>query len=389
MASKRDEHKRRIYEAIRANPGISRNRIARICRIRPSTVSDLVAQLLSDNLVLERQAYPSQGQGRPEIALSPAYSRFVIVGIHIVSKQLKAILMDASETRLAEATLLLPDDLDNDGFISNVVDVVQYLIEKRPLYSEVIGVTVIVPGLVRFEPRIWVLTTRFPSIRHVSIDRLEKALQMRVVFKRALDAGLQYLLRKNNQYASGGTVLFHWGYGIGAAYAYDGQIMESHKGPVLEIGHFRYNTNAAKQCVCGLVGCLETEAALWALFPDLEDAVGPLPEDEDAFEVTRAVQQFAHNPAFDHAVSSISRAVASLYAILNPNRFLFIGPFTEKIDIIHRIRDNVLSMIIPSSADFFDIETVTVERGGETVAVSETLFRERLDEFLVDYSRQS
>jgi predicted NBD/HSP70 family sugar kinase len=389
MASKRDEHKRRIYDTIRGNPGISRNRIARICGIRPSTVSDLVAQLLLDNLVLERPGYSSQGQGRPEIALFPAKSRFVIVGIHIVSKELKAILIDVSETRLAEATLLLPGDLDNDGFISNVVDVVQYLVEKRPPYAEVIGVTVIVPGLVRFDPRIWIMTSRFPNIRHLSVDRLEKALQMRVVVKRALDAALLYLLRKNPRYSTGGTVLLHWGYGIGAASAYDGQIMESHKGPVLEIGHFCYNTNATRRCVCGLTGCLETEAALWALIPELEKSVGPIPEDEDAFEVTRAVQQFSDTEAFGEAVLSVSRAVANLYVILNPNRFLFIGPFTETIDIIHRIRDHVLSMIIPSSADFFDIEAATVEHGGETVAVSEALFRDRLNEFLVDYNRPS
>lgn len=389
MGSKRDEHKRRIYDTIRSNPGISRNRIARISRIRPSTVSDLVAQLLSDDLVFERQGNLSHGQGRPEIALYPVNSRFVIVGIHIVSKQLKAILMDASETRLAEATLLLPDDLDNDSFITNVVDVVKYLVDKRPPRAEAIGVTVIVPGLVRFDPRTWVLTTRFPNIQHVSIDRLEKALEMRVVFKRALDADLQYLLLKNNRYVEGGTVLFHWGYGIGAAYAYNGQIMESSKGSVLEIGHFRYNTEASDRCVCGLTGCLETEAALWALIPHLKKAAGPIPDDEDAFEVMRAVQRIARTDAFDQAVQSVSRAVASLYVILNPNRFLFIGPFTETMDIIHRIRDNVLTMIIPSSADFFGIESVTIERGGETVAVSETLFRERLDEFLIDYVHPS
>jgi predicted NBD/HSP70 family sugar kinase len=389
MASKRDEHKRRIYDEIRSHPGISRNRISRICRIRPSTVSELVAQLLGDDLVTESHGESPHGQGRPEIALYPANSRFVVVGIHIVSKQLKAILMDTSETRLAEATLLLPDDLDNDTFVSNVVDVVRYLVEKRPPHAEAIGVTVIVPGLVRFDPRSWVLTTRFPNIRHVSIDRLERALEMRVVFRRALDADLQYLLLKNSVFREGGTLLFHWGYGIGAAYAYNGLIMESNKGSVLEIGHFRYNTDAIERCVCGLMGCLETEAALWALIPALETAVGPIPEDEDAFEVTRAVQRLAATPAFDQAVESVSRAVASLHAILNPNRFLFVGPFTESSEIVQRIRDRVLAMIIPSSADFVDIATVTVERGGETVAVSEALFRERLEGFLVDYGTPS
>ena len=384
MSTKRDEHKRRIYGAICTNPGISRNRIARILRIRPSTVSDLVSQLISDKLVSERPLDTVQGLGRPEIPLHSVSSRFVTVGIHIVSKQLRAILMNASGTRLAEASLLLPDDIDNDRFVEHVTEVVHYLVGKRPDHAEVIGVTLIVPGLVRFEPRIWVLTTRFPGIRNVSIDRLENALQLHVVFKRALDAGLQYLLLKNERYNEGGTVLFHWGYGIGAAYAYNGQIMESQRGPVLEIGHFRYNTTATKRCVCGLTGCLETEAALWALFPTLCETEGPIPEDEDSVEVARAIQRFIRSDASEGVVTAISRAVANLHAVLSPNRFLFVGPFTEQTDIIHTIRDKVLSMIIPSRADFFDIETVMVEHGGETVAASEAVFRARLDQFLND-----
>ena len=384
VSTKRDEHKRRIYGAIRENPGISRNRIARILRIRPSTVSDLVSQLISDTIVSERPLDAAQGLGRPEIPLHPVHSRFVIVGIHIVSKQLRAILMNSSETPLAEASLLLPDDIDNDGFVENVVEVVRYLVGKRPDYAEVIGVTLIVPGLVRFEPRVWVLTTRFPNIRNVSIDRLERALQLQVVFKRALDAGLQYLLLKNERYNDGGTVLLHWGYGIGAAYAYNGVIMESKKGSVLEIGHFRYNTAAAKRCVCGLTGCLETEAALWSLFPTLCETEGPISEDEDSREVARAIRHFVRSEAFGEVVTAISRAVANLYAVLSPERFLFVGPFTEQVDIIHTIRDTVLSMTMPSRADFFDIEPVAVEHGGETVAASETVFRSRLDRFLND-----
>ena len=292
--------------------------------------------------------------------------------------------MNSSGTSLAEASLLLPNDIDNDRFIENVAEVVHYLVGKRPDYAEVIGVTLIVPGLVRFEPRVWVLTTRFPNIRNVSIDRLEHALQLHVVFKRALDTGLQYLLLKNERYNDGGTVLFHWGYGIGAAYAYNGTIMESKKGAVLEIGHFRYNTTVTKECVCGLTGCLETEAALWALFPTLCESAGPLSEDEDSREVARAIRHFVRSEAFEEVVTAISRAVANLYAILNPDRFLFIGPFTEQADIIHTIRDKVLSMTMPSRADFFDIEPVVVEHGGETVAASEGVFRSRLEQFLND-----
>ncbi|MBA7620423.1 hypothetical protein ES703_27772 [subsurface metagenome] len=151
---------------------------------------------------------------------------------------------------------------------------------------------------------------------------------MPVKLSRSLDTELEFLLLKNPEYRQGGTLLFHWGYGIGSAYARQGAVLRSSLGRFGEVGHIQVSLNSSKLCNCGFYGCLETEAALWSLLPEIRETFPEAPEDESEFTGFMHKRDISSLSAISRALGFINLGLANLYKIFYPDRILLLGPFT-------------------------------------------------------------
>ena len=123
--------------------------------------------------------------------------------------------------------------------------------------------------------------------------------------------------REPDRFASG-TLLLHWGWGIGLAHAVDGEPLSPAGGPFGEIGHWRFSVLEGRRCGCGNTACLETGAALWALLPVLRKLWPQLGEDEEGLADALADCDLLSVPDIEAAAVILARALANACRLLFP-----------------------------------------------------------------------
>jgi transcriptional regulator of PTS gene len=175
------------------------------------------------------------------------------------------------------------------------------------------------------------------------------------------EAELAYFLDCNPRARAGTTLLLHWGFGIGSAASFRGELLTSSLGRFGEIGHARIGADPDAPCLCGLRGCLETAAALWALLPFFTEAVGQLPEDERELAPILGRPRLAALPQFERALSAVTEALVLLSVIFFPDTVLLAGPFSENPGVLRRLSAR-LRRALPDYAR--DSITITAIPGG-------------------------
>ncbi|HUX20806.1 MAG TPA: ROK family transcriptional regulator, partial [Spirochaetia bacterium] len=279
----KDLEKARIFQAICSAGTITRKEIAAAIGSRPTTVSNVVHQLMDDRLVIEGEVREPGKQGRPEMFLHPNYSRLVAVSICVVSREIKGALVGLDGAILAESSVELPSGAGNSDIVETISDIVFELRHQKPIDSSLMGVGISLTGSINSAEKRWMYTARWRNISNLDLGDLEARIGLPVISNRLVNSRLEFLLMTNPAFAVGGTLLFHWGYGIGAAYALDGRIIQATSGSFAELGHWNIVRETPQPCLCGGQGCLETVAALWALLPELSSRFGDVPEDEMEF----------------------------------------------------------------------------------------------------------
>ncbi len=155
--------------------------------------------------------------------------------------------------------------------------------------------------------------------------------------------------------------LLHWGFGIGAAVAHRGTLLGSSLGRFGEIGHVRAPGAAGRRCACGARGCLETEAALWALLPRLRRRLGSLPDDEQALAAALAAPRVADLPEVRAAVRAVLDGLTTIHRLFYPDEVFLAGPLVENPAVFRHLSDGFAAGLPDYAAGK---TTLTVLAGG-------------------------
>jgi predicted NBD/HSP70 family sugar kinase len=335
----KDGEKASVYQQIYLRKAVTRKLIAAALGLRPTTVSRAVAELLEDGLVDQLQESAPRRQGRPEIRLKARLDRFTALVIQGVSRKLKGVLVDLGYQPIAEAETRLEEEAGNRELLRALGELASRLAGQTPAGAELLGMGLCLPGTVSHQQMRWISAARWPRLDRLSLRTLAREAGAELSIQRALDAELEYLLLTHPSYRTGGTLLFHWGYGIGSAYAQQGRVLRSTLGRFGEIGHVRLAGTGDSACFCGASGCLETAAALWALLPELRHRHPSTPEDEDRFAARLENQRLADLPAVQRAAGFIHQALSTLYQVLYPDRILLYGPFFQNDELFNTLKD--------------------------------------------------
>ncbi len=370
----KDQKKAQIFHLICLAPGVTRKELIAQTGMRPSTVSEMVQQLVTDRLVKERGRRNFGVQGRPEVCLYANHHRLCVVALYVVSTELKAVLLGSDGVLFMQESWPLSSGTDNEGFLTATSQLVESLIAKRPRDSRILGVSITVPGYVNAHTKIWYFAARWPYIRDLTFATIETQFNLPLVVNRALDAGLQHLMLRNPAYASGGTLLFHWGYGIGAAYAYDGVTVKTSFGSFCEIGHVGFYPDSGKICTCGAVGCLETVAALWALIPDFRRTNEEVPEDELEFKKHFLECSVEEYTSVKTAVQAIVQAIALLQTTFLPDRIVIYGPLLCHCTVYDLVVEKVKRAVSPFAGARLHVEFMDTSFDGDVIGGASELF---------------
>ncbi len=338
-ANATDRKKALIFAAVCASPSITRKQLGQELRTRPSTVSDLVAELLAQRLLVEGDHISGSRKGRPEISLHPALDRFAVIVVHVVSNAIRGVVVDMGGRVLAESkpSSEVGEDAVNDGMAALFLSTTRRLQAMVPPQTEVIGVGLALPGIVDEVGGRWIFCSRWPRMSNMTFEGIGRATGLPVRLIRNLNAELGGHLMSHPEERTGGVLFVHWGFGIGASYARDG-VTSLSSGSFGEFGHWIGWTGSDRRCRCGKPGCLETEAALWALLGDIRRDHPDAPGDEWAFEEYMRRHQLGDRPSIRAATRHVAAALHNLHMVLFPRRIILTGPFVQDPQIFESLK---------------------------------------------------
>jgi transcriptional regulator of PTS gene len=377
----KDSEKALLYREICVNRRPTRLGLARKLDIRPSSVSEAVQELLDDGLVLERNGPGPRGRtGRPELVLAPRHDRFVAISVYVDSRELKGVLVTTAEDVLAEDVRALPQAAGNRELSAALLDLLRKLRDRAPEGAQVAGAGISLPGTVNSRTKTWVRVARWPKLQDLGFAGLEAKLGLSIVLRRMNEAELSYFLDCTPPARTGTTLLVHWGFGVGAAAAFRGELLTSSVGRFGEIGHARIGADPQARCLCGLRGCLETTAALWSLLPAFASAVGALPEDERKLAPFLGDPRLLRLPELGRALDAVQEALVLLSMIFFPDTVLLTGPFTENPALFRRLRAGYRARLPRYARDSVSVQAIPggmpgCRRGGANPVFRQALAR--------------
>jgi predicted NBD/HSP70 family sugar kinase len=380
----KDGEKASVYQQIYQHQDVTRKQITAELGLRPTTVSRAVQELLQDGLVDEtRSPAAARPRGRPEIRLRARLDRYTALVIQGVSRKLKGVLVNLGYQTLAEAERRLDAEAGNGELMAALAELASGLGGQNPAGARLLGLGLCLPGTVSGREQRWISAARWPRLDRLSLTTLAETAGTELYIQRALDAELEYLLVTHPEYRRGNTLLFHWGYGIGSAYAHRGRVLRSRLGRFGEIGHVRLPGSGEAACFCGAAGCLESAAALWALLPALRRRHPDTPEDEDRFGARLEAQRLAGLPEIRGAAEVVRRALHLLYQVLYPDRILLYGPFFQNDELFAALADGFSGGLPAYARGSVTVGRIASGPLGTVVGASHRFFRTALRTSLI------
>ncbi len=253
----RDINRQIILNYIRETGRVSRADIARVTELQRSTVSLIVDELLQADLIKEMEGQSSGG--RPPLLLSLKTFKPVALGISL-GKQTTVIGTSDLSGRLLEK-LEFPTNPDVGQIINQIIETVQYFIQKSEGTIEAIGICL--PGLVESWKgnviNIPHLDWHYPKIA----ETIQKATGLPVLVENDTNAAALAELWLGRPEISNvrDFVVVLIDRGIGTGIVIDGQIYRGKGGVAGEFGHMTIGNNAPIACAAGRYDCWEAFAS--------------------------------------------------------------------------------------------------------------------------------
>jgi len=283
----------------------SRADIARETGLTRVTVSDLVAELIAEGLVIETGQREDARPGKPATLLDLDRNAFQIIGIDLSEYAIfRGAVLDLDGQILHRAELPLAGATGPDA-TALVIRLAESLIARAAL--PILGLGVGSPGVVDLAG----VVLSAPNLGWVGED-LQGILALRfgIPVVVANDANAAALAEHSFGDADSDMMLIKVGHGVGAGLLLDGTPLFGSRFAAGEIGHVVVGTDGGLECVCGKHGCLET----WLATPRLEKAIAASPESRDEI-LTEAGQR-------------LGIALAPVVGALNLAEVVLSGPTT-------------------------------------------------------------
>lgn len=255
-----------ILNTIRTNSTISRSEIAKKTKLTPPTVTNIVNELINEQLVLESRSGTSNGGRKPILLTINANSRYII-GVDVGVKKVRLALSNLDAEISLRKIELMPsaDHLDEEIFLAFLQRIIgTFLKEVIAEKGKLIGIGVAMHGIVDHETG---TSIHAPTLKleEVPVKQfLEEAFQLPVRVEN--DAKALALAEK---WFGVGKEIDHFvclnvGEGIGAGIIINDSLVHGSDSLAGEIGHTLVDING-RECSCGNKGCFQTVASGQAL----------------------------------------------------------------------------------------------------------------------------
>ncbi|EGX56161.1 transcriptional regulator [Streptomyces zinciresistens K42] len=289
---------------------LSRFELGPATGLSSGSVSNVVAELISDGLVEEAGSVDSDG-GRPRILLRVAPGSGHMIGVDVGETRVRIGLFDLTLTELARAEHPLEQQrYEVDGIVGHVRDGIAEVLSGAGIGPErLLGVGIGVPGIVERVPQLGsVVHGQTIGWDAVPLERLlREGSELPESVPYFIDNGARTLGQAEMWFGAGrgagNAVVVLFGSGVGACLVSP----DVDHGRAVEWGHLTVRVRG-RRCRCGALGCLEAYAGAESLLARWFEAGGTAPEGADE-ETALAVMLAGAYPADGGEADPVALAV--------------------------------------------------------------------------------
>ena len=268
----RSHNRALVLQSLYRTSGLSRADVAREVGLTRVTISDLVSDLIDENLVIELGVRSDARPGKPATVLDINRSGFTIVGLDLsYAAMFRGALMDLDGTVLHRAEVEAKG-LAGDEAVSAVKGLLDSLLAQAT--TPVLGIGVGSPGVVDADGTILSAPNLgWHDLALQAILAQHTGLPVQV----ANDANVAALAERTFGQGKDDMMLIRVGRGVGSGIVVGGVAVQGARSAAGEIGHVVVGTDGGQRCACGKDGCLET----WLAIPRLEARLAAKGADRD------------------------------------------------------------------------------------------------------------
>jgi predicted NBD/HSP70 family sugar kinase len=329
---------------------MSRAELARYAGVAPSTISGVVRELVTANLVVGSPGRRDSPQpGRPGLCLTLNPRLGAVAGVEFGFSTVRVLLCDVAHNVLGSAEFELPEDHTSATALAAARKLTGELLAAAGLTrNALVGAGVSLPGPVSHHPDVVRSSAILPGWRGVTGDDIATALGVAVSIDN--DSNLaalgEHAWGAGRGYDDSVTLKIHSGVGCGLFV--NGTLVRGAGGGAGEIGHITVDERGPL-CRCGKRGCLECYTSVSAVLDALRPRHGAL----TLPQLMRLLSD--RDPGAVRVVTDAAGLVGTYLAatcnLLAPQRIIVIGALAEAGDLIlDPIRTAIRRHVAPNEA---------------------------------------
>jgi predicted NBD/HSP70 family sugar kinase len=329
---RKSNRSRALWQVFLSGP-LTRQEIGVRAGLSPATVSNLVAALETEGVVVEVGLEDSNG-GRPRglLQVDPKYG--YVIGVDVGETAFLVELFDfglnmcARHTSVTDMTVLDPEDA-----VNHIVEGIESVIAESGVDAHaILGIGVAVPGLVEHRGE---AVVHGQSVGWNDVP-LEAMLRRRIDLPILVDNGAKTLGEAERWFGAvrgiDNAVIVLLGIGVGTCIISNGEVYRGATSSAGEWGHTTVAAVGGRTCRCGAQGCLEAyvgAGAISARYHQLRRrraaaSPGDL-EAEIAAIIGARDRDRAAAQVLDETVTYLGAGIADLVNLFNPERVVVGG----------------------------------------------------------------
>ena len=368
-------NQRTLLNLIYFNEPISRLDLSDRSGLSPATVTNLVSNLLEENVVIQTGLEESQG-GRPRttLAINPHYGYFI--GVEVAETHIYTGLYDMKLRRLDNRrTEISTDENRPESIVEFIAQGARRVLADQCIPGEkVIGVGVGMPGVVSQSGDVSVFAPNWGWHNVPFLEMLKAQLDLPI----RLDNGAQAMALAEMWFGAGHGVnnlaVLLLGTGVGAGLIAGGSLYRGVTNSAGEWGHTCIEVDGAL-CRCESRGCIETVVGAPGIIRQLREIEADHPLLK--LQSQRAILQALHDAALagdpvccrvlDQVARYLAIGIANLVNLFNPHLIVTGGWCGVLISdyVFPRLESIVKQYAL--SEPLHAVEITTTHLGGEGV----------------------
>lgn len=331
------EHNRNlVLKTIFEHESISRAEIARITSLTRTTVSDIVADLITEGLVDEIGMGESIG-GKSPILLSLVEDSRYLIGLDLAHNQFRGAIVNL-RGKIRELVTLPVNSDNGEAALAMVYEILDRLINASTV--PLVGIGIGTPGLVNIAEGMVVNAVNLDWQDLPLASLMEERYHLPVsILNDSQAAAMGEYTYGRGRTAESNLIVINARHGIGAGIIIQGQLFHGDGGGAGEIGHVVVVPEGGLLCRCGNRGCLETVASAQALVKKAQAirsqaAQTQLPQQSQEITLDMIEKAYRNgDPSVCQAVLQTGRflgmAISNLVGTLNIRNIILTGDMTR------------------------------------------------------------